>query len=141
MESILNILWLMIATAFVCAWQMRWVRQRIASKRNPAQEWTAMTAALILLFFAVSLTDDLHSDMMLYDECSSGRRHSMVCACGQAELGSASAIHGAVAVIAARSAALELPQRGSRMFEIRPAPKLVAAIDIPAGRAPPTSIL
>jgi threonine/homoserine/homoserine lactone efflux protein len=141
MEALLNILWLIIATAFVCVWRLRWVRQKRASERKRAQEWTAMTAALILLFFAVSLTDDLHSDMMLYDECSSGRRHSMACACGHADLGRASAIHGAVAALATRSASLELPPLGGRTVAVNQAPNLTATVDIPAGRAPPSSLL
>jgi hypothetical protein len=36
-----------------------------------------MGCALVLLFFAVSLTDDLHAAAMLLDECSASRRHSI----------------------------------------------------------------
>ena len=36
-----------------------------------------MSCSLILLFFAVSLTDDLHSEVMLLEDCSTSRRQSM----------------------------------------------------------------
>jgi hypothetical protein len=36
-----------------------------------------MGCALVLLFFVVSLTDDLHAAAMLLDECSASRRHSI----------------------------------------------------------------
>ena len=43
-------------------------------------EWTAAVAALVFLFFAVSLSDDLHSDLVLFEEGASGRRQAVVLA-------------------------------------------------------------
>jgi hypothetical protein len=82
MELFLNILWLMIAVGALCVWRVRWVRQPGCRQRTSMQQWTAFLTALVLLFFAVSLTDDLHSEIVLYDECASGRKSSMVCSCG-----------------------------------------------------------
>jgi hypothetical protein len=40
------------------------------------RQWTAFVCALILLFFMVSLTDDLHSELVVFEECSASRRHA-----------------------------------------------------------------
>ena len=36
---------------------------------------------VLLLFFMVSLTDDLHSDLVMYEESSASRRHATCVAC------------------------------------------------------------
>ncbi|MGA8307854.1 MAG: hypothetical protein WB723_19415 [Candidatus Acidiferrales bacterium] len=77
MELFLNLLWLLIAAGAVGVWRTRWQRQKLPSRRDSFREWTAMGCALVLLFFAVSLTDDLHTAAMLLDECSASRRHSI----------------------------------------------------------------
>jgi hypothetical protein len=77
MESFLNLLWVGIAAAGFCFWRTRWLHQRRDHRREPLQEWTAFACALVLLFFAVSLTDDLHSELMIFDECSTNWRHSL----------------------------------------------------------------
>ncbi len=77
MESFLNLLWVAIAAGAFCFWRTRWLHERRDRRRQPLQEWTAFACALVLLFFAVSLTDDLHSELMIFDECSTSRRHSL----------------------------------------------------------------
>jgi hypothetical protein len=77
MESFLNLLWVAIAAGAFCFWRTRWLHERRDHRRRPLQEWTAFASALVLLFFAVSLTDDLHSELMVFDECSTSRRHSL----------------------------------------------------------------
>ena len=80
METFLNILWLLIAAGVLAVWRTRWVHQheqQAHARRNPSQEWTAVGCALVLLFFAVSLTDDLHFEMVLFDECATGRRSTV----------------------------------------------------------------
>jgi hypothetical protein len=76
MESFLNLLWVAIAAAAFCFWRTRWLHERRDHGREPLREWTAFGCALVLLFFAVSLTDDLHSDLVIFDECSVSRRYS-----------------------------------------------------------------
>jgi hypothetical protein len=77
MELFLNLLWVLIAAGAVSIWRVRWLREKPQSHRESLREWTAMGCALVLLFFAVSLTDDLHAEAMLLDECSASRRHSL----------------------------------------------------------------
>ena len=81
MELFLNILWLAIAVAGVCVWRFRWAQQRRAREHSPWCQWTAFASALVLLFFMVSLTDDLHSELMYFEECSASRRHTTCLAC------------------------------------------------------------
>jgi hypothetical protein len=76
MESFLNCLWVLIAALILGLWRLRWTREHRDTSREPLREWTAIGCALVLLFFAVSLTDDLHSEAMLSDDCYAGRHHS-----------------------------------------------------------------
>jgi hypothetical protein len=90
METFLNILWLMIAAGVLAVWRTRWVHQRRKqrdTRRNSSQEWTAVGCALVLLFFAVSLTDDLHFEIVLFDECAMGRRSTIGTCCHHASHG------------------------------------------------------
>jgi hypothetical protein len=77
MESFLNLLWVAIAAVAFGFWRTRWLHDRSERRRDPLREWTAFACALVLLFFVVSLTDDLHSELVIFDECSASRRHSL----------------------------------------------------------------
>jgi hypothetical protein len=81
MESFLNLLWVAIAAVAFGFWRTRWRHQRPEHSRDPLREWTAFASALVLLFFTVSLTDDLHSELVIFDECCASRRGSTVLVC------------------------------------------------------------
>src|ERR1700730_14849458 len=102
MESLLNLLWVLIAASALGVWRFCWARQKCGSRRHALEQWTAFACGLILLFFAVSLTDDLHSDLVLFDEFSSGRRHSTVCACAHSPLARTRILSAADAAILPR---------------------------------------
>lgn len=76
MELFLNILWLVIAVAGLFVWRVCWAHQRQSREHSPWRQWTAFGSALVLLFFMVSLTDDLHSELIYFEECTAGRRHA-----------------------------------------------------------------
>jgi hypothetical protein len=76
MELFLNILWVLMASGILAIWRMRWVRQKRGAGRDALQECTALVCGLVLLFFAVSLSDDLHSEIVLIEESSASRRHA-----------------------------------------------------------------
>jgi hypothetical protein len=78
METFLNLVWLLLVIVALCVWQRRWVRQKHASRRNPLQEWTAFACVMVLMFYVVSMTDDLHPEILLCDGCSTGRRTALV---------------------------------------------------------------
>ena len=82
MELFLNILWVLIALAALGVWRCEWKRQESHAARKPWQQWTAFACALIFVFFAVSLSDDLHAAAILADDCMVGRHHSLTWNCG-----------------------------------------------------------
>jgi hypothetical protein len=69
MEALLNLVWFLIAVGAVCAcW-----RRTAPSVRD----WIALGTFLFLLFPVISLTDDLHDELMAV-ECATGSKHSLV---------------------------------------------------------------
>ncbi|MGB6200624.1 MAG: hypothetical protein WBF35_13855 [Candidatus Acidiferrales bacterium] len=78
METVLNLIWALLVVAALCVWQRRWVRQKAAARRNPLQEWTAFVCLMVMMFFVVSMTDNLHPEIFLCDGSSGGRRISLV---------------------------------------------------------------
>jgi hypothetical protein len=81
MELFLNVLWAVIAAVGLCLWRMFWVRQPRERQHAWWRQWSAFVCALVLLFFMVSLTDDLHSELIIFEECSAGRRHATCLVC------------------------------------------------------------
>ena len=81
MEIFLNIFWVLITLAGVIAWRTRWARQTRLRRHAAWREWSAFVCAMVLLFFVVSLTDDLHAELMLLEECSTSRRHATCVMC------------------------------------------------------------
>jgi hypothetical protein len=81
MELLLNIAWTLMAAGVLWAWRRHWIHQRSRTPRDCLYEWTAIGVALVLLFFAVSMTDDLHYEMALSEESASSRRN-MPCSIG-----------------------------------------------------------
>jgi len=137
MELFLNVLWLLIAIHGLVVWQLVWKRQARPTRPEPFQEWTAFACALVFLFFAVSLSDDLHADVMLADDCARGRQHALVWASSHA-----SAQNG----VAANSSLGAVPSRSGPSLSLRDAERIAPAIihlvrhsetDPPAGRSPP----
>jgi|SRR5579871_944925 len=78
MESSLNIIWLLVAIGLVLVWRERWIAQRSHTQRRPMAEWAALGCVLVFLFFAISLTDDLHQSVVVSDDVSSHRRQSPI---------------------------------------------------------------
>jgi hypothetical protein len=75
MELALNILWLLLAAGGVALWRTSWARQPRTRRHASWCEWTAVACALVLLFFVVSLTDDLHPEIVALEDCTTCRRH------------------------------------------------------------------
>lgn len=78
MELFLNFLWVLIALGALATWRIFGAPQERLARRHPFREWAAFACAAVFLFFAISLTDDLHFNPVLVDEGASSRRISMV---------------------------------------------------------------
>ncbi len=93
MELLLNILGMLVAVGLLGTWRTRWVHQRRDSSRRSLQEWSAVSLALVLLFFAVSMTDDMHSEIVALEECSTSKRDFVCSAAPHALPQSGTALH------------------------------------------------
>lgn len=78
MELGLNLVWLLVAVGAVGAWCLSWTYQRHRTPTERLHELTALACALVFLFFAVSLSDDLHADAIVWDDCTTKRHYSLV---------------------------------------------------------------
>ncbi len=75
MELLLNVLWLLLAlAAFGYCWS-RWSGAEGEAQRHAVCfRWVALACGLILLFFVISLTDDLHPELTTLEDSSSSKR-------------------------------------------------------------------
>jgi hypothetical protein len=73
LETILNLVWLGVTVAGVWLWRFRWSRSRRKPSDRLWLEAVAMICILALLFPAISLTDDLHPEVIPVDSVSSKR--------------------------------------------------------------------
>ena len=138
MELFLNLLWVLIAAGSIGVWRTCWRSEKPRSRRDSLREWTAMGCALVLLFFAVSLTDDLYAAAMLLDECSASRRHSI---CSHHSEQSKQIVKETGPAIVPRIASVESPL--SYLCEVSFGSYAMKSFvhGLSEGRAPPASIL
>ena len=138
MELFLNLLWVLIAACAVGFWRTRCLRERPRSRRESVRESTAMGCALVLLFFAVSLTDDLHAEAMLLDDCSASCRH-YISGCHSQEPGRT--VRVSFSAIVPKIAVLQLLRIDLREVSVGFYSSSVFIHDLSEGRAPPFAIL
>lgn len=138
MELFLNLLWVLIAAGAIGVWRTCWRSERPRSRRDSLREWTAMGCALILLFFAVSLTDDLYAAAMLLDECSASRRNSI---CSHQSVKSRQIVKETGPAILPRITPLESPLTYLCGVSLGSYAVKFFVHGLSEGRAPPASIL
>jgi hypothetical protein len=93
MELFLNIVWMLMSIALLWTWRTHWVHQRRRTARHSLQEWSAVSVALVLLFFAVSMSDDMHSEIVALEECSANKRDQVYLAAAQPLPQTGTALH------------------------------------------------
>jgi hypothetical protein len=138
MELVLNVLWALLALGILGVWRLRWVPQCQQSRRNSFAEWTALGCVLVLLFFAVSVTDDLHPEIALLIDGTGSRRHAIVRSPGH------DSVHVRRVISASHSAILQgfAPLESFRLIgridlSVNASPSLLEYGQFD-GRAPPT---
>jgi len=137
-ELFLNIVWVVVAAAVLGTWRINWVHQRKRTLLRSIWEWTSICVVLVLLFFAVSMTDDLHSDLIVFEECSSSRRNSVLVVAGPEQDSSVPALHTDFAVAAPPVASLDAPLHALHVVEpFTPRIKYRLDGDTASSRAPP----
>jgi hypothetical protein len=101
METLLNLIWLAITVAAVWVWRFRWSGSRIEAKHNKKIQSVAMVCVLAILFPVISLTDDLHPEIVVVD-AASGKRNACLIAASAPQLlpaPAAASAHFAVAIL------------------------------------------
>ncbi|MGC1385991.1 MAG: hypothetical protein WA823_19620, partial [Candidatus Acidiferrales bacterium] len=76
MELFLNLLWAVMAVAALGAWRAQGTSDSRRPGIDPWRAWAAFTCAAVLMFFVVSLSDDLRAEYLCADECTSARRQT-----------------------------------------------------------------
>src|ERR1700722_11996022 len=79
METLLNLVWLAVTLAAIWLWRFRWTVSRQNPRHSKRMEAIAMVCVLALLFPVISLTDDLHPDILVVD-AASGKRNACLLA-------------------------------------------------------------
>jgi len=140
-EVLLNLVWLLIAVGLVGTWRLRWVHQRRRNSAFRVHEWSAVALTLVLLFFAVSMSDDMHAEIVALEECSANRRDQVyLCAAHHSAISPAMS-HDAGWLVAASTPSIDAD---SWTFAIRLANPLSSSdrFSLPqVSRAPPFSLL
>src|ERR1700733_6333187 len=80
MESILNLIWLVVTLAALWLWRFRWAASRPSPGHRARFEAVAMVCVLALLFPVISLTDDLHPETVAVDAASGKRNACLIAA-------------------------------------------------------------
>src|SRR6185437_9246063 len=85
MEFVLNIVWLALALTATSYFGLQWHRagRRCRNERATWRNWVALCCVLVLLFFIISLTDDLHPELSNFEDGSSSRRAMVLWTCAQ----------------------------------------------------------
>jgi hypothetical protein len=140
METLLNVLWLIVALGLIGLWKFRWRRARRTAHGRILPEVIAICCAISLLLPAISLTDDLHPEVVAVDAVSGKRNRATLAARASRvdEASRKSGIHSAAALLALSTAEIELRDAGCVIFDLdsNPAWQCVEGF----GRSPPSSI-
>ena len=139
MESFLNLLWAAMSVVALGLWRWHAASAERDRRREPLREWTAIACALVLLFFAISLTDDLNAEVLFLDDCyAAARRHSGCVAGPQHSPNSGTVVHSYGVAPASRS---EIFAPLLAVAKVLPVTQQARLIELPvhlAVRAPPT---
>jgi hypothetical protein len=138
MEISLNLLWLLVAVIAVSLWIFRWRR---ASRTCALSGAVALTCALVLLFPSVSLTDDLHPEIVAVDAAIGKRSICQLISSGGRSISHAPAAalklhaHAAVALLPHLFLAGQFAIGGMVADEV--SPNLRTSCNPLSGRSPP----
>ena len=140
MELILNLIWLLVAALAIGAWYKRRFADGSEPQRQTRRGWIALACALVLLFFVISLTVDLHAEVMVVEDATASKRHTCSVAC--------QSVHSASRTAASHQAVAVLPPSGfffQKLFleKVTPEAPLAVASALPTalGRSPPSTSL
>jgi hypothetical protein len=141
MELILNLVWLFIATSLVCIWRIQWIHQRLGRARGRVQEWSAVSLALVLLFFAVSMSDDLHSEIVALEDLSTNKRDHIHAAAAHPAADPISSPHPLLGALAPARPIVGTAHAVGDISSASPSFESCIALGLKPNRAPPMTFL
>lgn len=137
METVLNLIWLAITLAGVWVWRFRWFTSRGNRRGRAFPEAIAIVCLIALLFPVISLSDDLHPEIMVVECASAKRSLGLLVAAGSHAPSSAVArhVHITAALMARPLARIDLVATSLPIsFGILHAD---SSAGVPLGRSPP----
>jgi hypothetical protein len=140
METTLNLIWLVVTIAAVCIWRFRWSVSRENPRHSTRIEVIAIICVLALLFPVISLTDDLHPEIVPADTVSSKRNHCLLVAGNSHPEKSKSLLHAHAFYALSSHSFLELEIVASRILPPEISFPFSSSIFIGQGRAPPSRL-
>jgi hypothetical protein len=141
MELALNLVWVCVASIGIAVQFMMPSRVADTSSR-PQDNWrkiVAMTCGLVILFFVISMTDDLHDQEIVVEENKSSR---ILSGAGASSLFAPDRVIPVVCLLSSSRAHIA-PALAAVRNPVEPSEVLFAAAidcDPLCGRAPPTSL-
>jgi hypothetical protein len=138
MELLLNLVWLFVAVLALGASCKRWPADGSGPQRQTRRGWIALACALVLLFFVISLTDDLHAEVMVVEDASASKRDfcSLIDHSNHAA-SRTTASHHAVAVLPPSS--FFFPKVVVATVTLETLPAVDSAVCLSPGRSPPVA--
>jgi hypothetical protein len=137
METILNLAWLAVTMAAIWLWRYRWIPSRQNPRHNPRQETIAIVCFIALAFPVISLTDDLHPEILAADAAGSKRHSCLLISAAHhtSAAGPVAGTHFAVGMLPGGLAPVRLAAWESVSVATRRNPDSFAGSS--AGRSPP----
>lgn len=138
MELLLNLVWLFLALASVTLWYARWRHALLRGdeRKQALRSAVGLMCVLTLMFFAISMTDDLHPVPALAEDSAKARLKCGVVVSADNHLVQPALAFGAPSVVADLT-----PQSADEfVVESYSPPDVTSLFSLPSGlRAPPRS--
>lgn len=138
METILNLIWLAVTLAGVWVWRFRWFPSRGNQRERIFPEAVATLCLIALLFPVISLTDDLHPEIMIA-ECASAKRNlSLMIAGGRQAHDSAPTRHTPAQTALLAATLARMGQSSADLVQAVQVTLPISSSDVRTARAPPS---
>jgi hypothetical protein len=137
-ETILNLVWLAVTLAALGLWRFRWTGARRNPGHNVRLEAVAMVCILALLFPVISLTDDLHPEVIPVDASSSKRALCLLAAQHAHGSHAGTSSHQQFVFTVSRGALAQVELAFAGYASHSPVPNPLSRRSASSGRAPPS---
>jgi hypothetical protein len=139
MEQFLNLFWFAVVLVTTLMWCMVSVRQQRGSHHRPLQEAARLACTLLLLFFTISMTDDLNFEVVFIE--GGDQRDSIVLTShDQPSSGATAAWAPCIAILSDRQV-LESCRLFHEITSVAVECRSIIEESLPPDRSPPTPSL